>query len=57
MTSATDPQVLMITGGTPSQSYLRNTMSDFGRTNTESALYAYNYSEQSPTSPSKYSSN
>lgn len=43
--------------GSPSQ-YLRNTMSDFSRTNTESNLYIggqNNFSEQSPGgSPSKY---
>ncbi len=30
-------------------------MSDFSRTNTESQLYLNNYSEQSPSSPSKFS--
>lgn len=40
--------------GSPSQ-FLRNTMSDFSRTNTESQLFiGQNYSENSPNSPSKY---
>ena len=30
-------------------------MSDFSRTNTESQLILNNYSEQSPSSPSKFS--